>query len=243
MIVFRKKIYDLVFISIPLIILTLLSYTLNISYCSVILFFSTILLTLFGILFRRHKKISKLFVLLYFFFFPYYSFSLAFMSPICHTTIGVFIPLIGSFFHYMLLSNMYHYIKRNKIASKYAYSIKLIPVIVIYAIYLFVMFMLSSQAISEIPTLFMFSISLITFIIFLCNKSISILWKFSYYWTYVNFCFAVVLSFFIIAWPNPNFGFVLCSFLMSYSILSARIIKDIAKEKCCHEHIVQKKIW
>lgn len=226
MIAFRKKKYDFVFILLPLVFLVLLSNVLKFDSAIVVLFISTVLLTLCSIVFRSHKRKSRVLFVLYFPFYLYYSFSLAIFTPICHDTLGgLLIPIFGSWFHYILLSNFYHYIKKKN------FYIRLTPVVVIFAIYLPVMFVLSAQAMSVIPALIMLSISLIALIVFLCVKRLTTLWRYSCYYTFLNSCFAVVLSYFIVILPNHNIGFVLCSYLMSYSILSAQIIKKIANDR------------
>ena len=225
MITFRKKKYDLFFILLPLVFLVLLSGVLKFNSAIVVLFISTALLTLCSIVFRSHKRISRILFVLYFPFYLYYSFSLAISAPICHDSLcGLFIPIFGSWFHYILLSNLYHYIRKK---NRY---IRLIPVVAIFAIYLPVMYVLTTQVMPEVLALIMLGISLIALVVFMRVKSLTTLWRYSCYNIFFNSCFAVVLSYFIVILPNHNIGFVFCSYLMSYSILSVRIIKEIANE-------------
>lgn len=228
MIAFRRKKYDLIYILLPLVflILILLSNALYFGCHIITLLILSTTMSLCGIIFRSHRVISKILFILYFPFYLYYSFSLAISAPICHDTLGgIFIPILGCWFHYILLSNLYHYLKKK---NKY---IRMIPVFAIYSIYLSVMYILSSQVISEMPALVLLCITLIAFVVFVCAKSVSLLWRYSCYWTFINSCFAVVISYPIVILPNHNIGFVLCSYLMSFSILSVRIIKEIANER------------
>ena len=114
--------------------------------------------------------------------------------------------------------------------SLYHY-IRLIPVVAIFAIYLPVMYVLTTQVMPEVLALIMLGISLIALVVFMRVKSLTTLWRYSCYNIFLNSCFAVVLSYFIVILPNHNIGFVFCSYLMSYSILSVRIIKEIANER------------
>ena len=93
------------------------------------------------------------------------------------------------------------------------------------------MFVLSTQVMPEVLALIMLGISLIALVVFMRVKSLTTLWRYSCYNIFFNSCFAVVLSYFIVILPNHNIGFVFCSYLMSYSILSVRIIKEIANER------------
>ncbi len=231
MIVFRRKEYDLAFILLPLVFLIITSCTFTLDCYSAVLFILTTLMTLCGVAFRRHRKISRILFLLYFPFYLFYSISLALLAPICRISLGVFIPLLGCFFHYFLLSNMYDRFLRKKIGCKYISYIKLIPVVLVYSIYLSIMFILSAQLLSEILAIIVLGISLFAFIVFICSKRDSKLCRLCCYWTFFNFCISVLLSYFIIVWPNPNIGFVLCSYMMSYAILSTRIVKEIANER------------
>ena len=226
MIAFRRKRYDLIYMLLPLVFLVILFGALGFDRNIAILVAVTTIMSLCGIVYRNHRVYSRVLFILYFPFYLCYSFSIAFVAPICHDTLcGFLIPILGSWFHYILLSNLYHYIKKKH------FYIRLIPVVVVFAIYLPVMFVLSAQVMSVIPALIMLSISLIAIVVFMRVKSLTTLWRYSCYFTFLNSCFAVVLSYFIVILPNHNIGFVLCSYLMSYSILSARIIKEIANER------------